>query len=111
MAAIGSAERMKIIIGFAMSIFPLLWGCAGKPGCSAGPTGSPAAPATAQAEPTPVRDAGPLVQCPFCGLKLRTGEAQGRMDWKGKTYYFDLQDHETACRKDPGSCFRPDGGP
>jgi len=59
---------------------------------------------------TKIRDAGPMVQCPLCGLRFGQGEAAASMVHEGHRYYFDLKDHASACERDPALCFGRDAG-
>ena len=52
------------------------------------------------------RRRGPLepnrkVVDPYCGMEMRRGEAAATAVFRGKTYYFCLEDHRDAFNRDP----------
>ena len=51
--------------------------------------------------PPPAGDPDEIVVDPFCGLKLRKGEAAAAAEWNGRTYWFCLADHRDAFLADP----------
>jgi YHS domain-containing protein len=74
-------------------------GCGGEPRVEGGKPPTPAAGKAPGAIKNP--DADKDVICPVCGLVFKQGEAVGKVDYKGKTYYFLLADHKKAFEADP----------
>lgn len=43
---------------------------------------------------------------PYCGMKLRPGEAAATAEYAGTTYWFCLEDHREAFLEDPEGALR-----
>ena len=56
-------------------------------------------------------DPDQVVVDPFCGMKIKRGEAAASAEWRGTTYWFCLADHRDAFLADPQRALcRPAGG-
>lgn len=44
---------------------------------------------------------GQTVECPVCGLQFKQSESVGTARYKGKTYYFFLEDHQRTFKSNP----------
>jgi YHS domain-containing protein len=79
--------------------------CARKPGAGAGTDGSaaptPAANDGARTTTGTPGAADEFVTDPYCGMKLKRGEAAASAEVRGTTYYFCLVDHRDAFLADP----------
>jgi YHS domain-containing protein len=75
-----------------------LAGCGSEPKAEGGKTAASAGKTAGAARSA---DAEKDVICPVCGLVFKAGEAVGKVDYKGKTYYFLLADHKKAFEADP----------
>ena len=59
----------------------------------------------------PVKDSTPTgaeVACPVCGLKFKQSESVATATYKGKTYYFFLEDHQNEFTLNPDQYTRKD---
>ncbi len=82
----------------------------GSQGCSATCAKKSDDEKTKPGERVILKDAGPLVTCPFCGLKFYKAEASSTMKKNNHSYFFKLNDHHDTCLRDPGLCSFLDGG-
>jgi YHS domain-containing protein len=77
--------------------------CARRPGAGSDGTTAPA-PAASDGARTAAGapgDADELVVDPYCGMRLKRGEAAASVEIRGTTYYFCLADHRDAFLADP----------
>jgi YHS domain-containing protein len=84
-------------------LLPQLAACS-RSGCGSRPEEPAPVPARADAArltPGPPGDGEDFVVDPYCGMRLRRGEAAATLEHNGQTYYFCLEDHMEAFRRDP----------
>jgi len=87
----------------ALCVLAALLGCTkrseqGARDAAATPAGDAAGSPTTKAAPgNPDEE----VVDPFCGMKIKRGEAAASAEWNGKTYWFCLTDHRDAFLADP----------
>ena len=84
---------------FAVAMVCLvLAGCARKSGARADATAAPAALDDGGVRPETGKPDGAdeTVVDPYCGMKLKRGEAAASAEYHGTTYYFCLADHRDA---------------
>ena len=88
-------------------------GCAkrsasGAPDAAATPDATATTGPSAKAAGT---DPDEVVVDPFCGMKIKRGEAAASAEWQGAKYWFCLADHREAFLADPQRALcRPAGG-
>ena len=99
-------KKLVLLIFFLLALFP---GCQSNSEDAKKQTSDIPASKDSQKRGAKQKIIGTPVECPVCGLSFSEHEATKKHKYKGKTYYFLLEDHHDAFLKDPSAFLNENG--